>query len=199
MTANELGITKAAPPGVKVLVSSAPGLDYPFSVLPDHVISCGPIIRPSLKLSSLDAPLGDWLRQGATVYVNTGTLLKLDAEEALEMAKAFREVLDRAESETSGMRRLQILWKLSRQLSEHERSNKDDFTGEWKRVLDILRPELAADRIRIIDWLTVEPFSVLMSGDVICFVHHGGASSFNEAVWYGFLPSTSLCYFGFHY
>lgn len=45
MTANELGVLKAAPQGLRIICSSSPELDYPFSVLPKHVVPCGPIVR----------------------------------------------------------------------------------------------------------------------------------------------------------
>lgn len=188
MTANELGVLKAPPPGLRVLVSNAPDLDYPFDVLPAHVVPCGPIVRAAPAVAAVDGELAAWLARGPTVYVNLGTHLQMDAGQALEMALAFRDLLDRAEEVGYGAKggaRLQILWKLRRRTAPGEpASGPGDYSGPWKAVRDALRGEFDSGRVRITDWITAEPKSILESGHVVCSVNHGGASSFNEAIWY---------------
>jgi hypothetical protein len=186
MTANELGVLKAAPPGLRILCSSSPELDYPFSILPTHIVPCGPIVRAVRSIGDVAPDLQRWLERGYTVYVNLGTHLAVDATEAVEMARAFRDLFDEALESKYGAE-LQILWKLKRKPSGGSEDDPSNFTGGWKEIRDILGREMDEDRVRITDWITgftAEPKSVLESGSVICSVNHGGASSFNEAIWY---------------
>jgi hydrogenase maturation factor len=41
--------------------------------------------------------------------------------------------------------------------------------------------EMQAGRLRVVDWLTVDPLALLKEGNVVCSVHHGGANSFYES------------------
>jgi hypothetical protein len=122
------------------------------------------------------------------MYVNLGTHLTADATEAVEMARAFRDLFNDALDTKYGTE-LQILWKLKRKPSgisqDDVNAAKDpnNFTGPWKGIRDILGQKMDEDRVRITDWIAAEPKSVLESGHVICSVNHGGASSFNEAIW----------------
>ena len=186
MTANELGVLKAPPPGLRVLVAISLDIDYPMSVLPPHVIPCGPIVRAVPPIASVDPELAEWLSKGPTVYVNLGTHLKADPVEAGEMARAFQSVLGQAGELYGGKDRkpLQILWKLGRKLEEeNEKLERDVYEGPWEAVVDVLGSEMKADRVRITDWVKAEPKSVLESGYVVCSINHGGASSFYEAMW----------------
>jgi hypothetical protein len=114
--------------------------------------------------------------------------LTADAEEAMEMARAFRDLFNDVLESRYGTK-LQILWKLKRKPSGVPKDDinvvKDpnNFTGPWKGIRDILGHKMDEDRVRITDWITAEPKSILESGYVICSVNHGGASSFNEAIW----------------
>ncbi|KAL1869448.1 hypothetical protein VTK73DRAFT_3093 [Phialemonium thermophilum] len=204
LTANELGVLKPAPPGLRILVANSPDIDFPFAVLPKHVTPCGPIVRAALPVADVDPELASWLSRGPTVYVNLGTQLKVVPEEAEEMAQALRSVLERsARKEAVGkngdMVRLQILWKLARKPQEGvAKLVKDVYDGPWKKVIDVLRPYVDADRVRITEWVKAEPKSVLESGAIVCSVNHGGASSFNEALCAGIpqavLPAWADCY-----
>jgi hypothetical protein len=188
ITANELGVLKAAPPGLRIICSSSPELDYPFTVLPNHIVPCGPIIRAAQSIGHVAPDLQRWLSRGPTVYVNLGTHLTADATEAVEMARAFHDLFNDALDTRYGTE-LQILWKLKRKSSgisqDDVNAAKDpnNFTGPWKGIRDILGHKMDEDRVRITDWIAAEPKSVLESGHVICSVNHGGASSFNEAIW----------------
>lgn len=182
MTANEMGVLRAPPPGLRVLVAISPDLDYPLSVIPPHLIPCGPIVRAVGPLT--EGPLRAWLARGGgrTLYVNLGTHLRADVAEAKEMAGAFRDTLDRAEA--VGFGRLQVLWKLGRKTTmAGEKVERDKFEGEWRGVCDVLRPEIENGRVKVTDWVDAEPKAVLESGGVVCSVNHGGANSFYEALW----------------
>ncbi|KAK6062353.1 UDP-glucoronosyl and UDP-glucosyl transferase [Seiridium cupressi] len=40
------------------------------------------------------------------------------------------------------------------------------------------------DQIRITEWISPEPIGILEHPNVICYVNHGGAGVFNDAVWW---------------
>lgn len=189
MTANDLGVLKAPPPGLRILVNNDAVLDYPFDVLPLHIVPCGPIVRASPDLRESDPSLAKWLAQAPTVYINLGSHLEVDAVEAAEMAAALHAVFGSAEEEgSSTSQRMQVLWKIkwkSPQSGEETNHGETDTVGDAGRnIVDgILHHEIGNDQIRITNWVTAEPKSILESGHIICSVNHGGASSFNEALW----------------
>ncbi|KAF4960385.1 hypothetical protein FGADI_1032 [Fusarium gaditjirri] len=199
MTMMELGVLKPAPANLPILVASSPDIDYPFSIIPPQLTSCGPIIRTSPPISEVDAGLAEWLSQGPTIYVNLGTHHKASPDEAHEMSKAFRRVLERADTLHSAGKPFQILWKLGRVPDEEGNAPKQDsYTGTWALVTDELQAYIKRDRARITDWLVAEPKSVLESQSIVCSVSHGGANSFYEALCCGIpqalLPAWTDCY-----
>ncbi|SCV47102.1 uncharacterized protein FFB14_09624 [Fusarium fujikuroi] len=199
MTMMELGVLTPAPPNLPILVASSPDIDYPFSIIPPQLTSCGPIIRAAPPIHEVDADLGAWLGQGPTVYVNLGTHHKSNSTEAHEMSKAFKKVLEHADAMHTAGKPLQILWKLGRVPDEEGNAPKrDSYTGEWALVTDELQAYIKRDRVRITDWLVAEPKSVLESQSIVCSVSHGGANSFYEALCSGIpqalLPAWTDCY-----
>ncbi|KAG5762615.1 hypothetical protein H9Q69_005216 [Fusarium xylarioides] len=115
------------------------------------------------------------------------------------MSKAFRKVLEHADTLHSAGKPLQVLWKLGRVPDEEGNAPKgDSYTGEWALVTDELQAYIKQDRVRITDWLVAEPKSVLESQSIICSVSHGGANSFYEALCSGIpqalLPAWTDCY-----
>jgi hypothetical protein len=138
-------------------------------------------------VARVDPELAGWLARGPpTLYVNLGSLCRLEEGRAVEMAGALKLVLERAGREGKGggggggsgsASGLQVLWKLKKH-GEYE-------TGEAGcRIHGVLGEEMERGVVRIVDWLVPEPIAVLESGNVVCAVHHGGANSFNEAVVY---------------
>ncbi|KAF4430517.1 UDP-glycosyltransferase 84B2 [Fusarium acutatum] len=199
MTMMELGVLKPAPPNLPILVASSPDIDYPFNIIPAQLTSCGPIIRAAPPIGEVDAGLAEWLSQGPTLYVNLGTHHKSAPTEAHEMSKAFKKVLEHADTLHSAGKPLQVLWKLGRVPDEEGNAPKrDSYTGEWALVADELQAYIKLDRVRITDWLVAEPKSVLESHSIVCSVSHGGANSFYEALCSGIpqvlLPAWTDCY-----
>ncbi|KAK2473807.1 hypothetical protein H9L39_13767 [Fusarium oxysporum f. sp. albedinis] len=199
MTMMELGVLRPAPPNLPILVANSPDIDYPFSIIPPQLTSCGPIIRAAPPIREVDAGLTEWLSQGSTIYVNLGTHHKSNPTEAHQMSKAFRKVLEHADTLHSAGKPLQILWKLGRVPDEEGNAPKrDTYTGEWALVTDELQAYIKSDRVRLTDWLVAEPKSVLGSQSIVCSVSHGGANSFYEALCSGIpqalLPAWTDCY-----
>ncbi|KAG4261611.1 hypothetical protein FPRO03_11628 [Fusarium proliferatum] len=195
MTMMELGVLKPAPPNLPILVASSPDIDYPFSVIPPQLTSCGPIIRAAPPIKEVDASLAAWLSQGRTLYVNLGTHHKSNPSEAHEMSEAFRKVLEHADTMQPAGKPLQILWKLGRVLDEEGNAPKrDSYTGEWALVTDELQAYIERDRVRITDWLVAEPKSVLESQSIVCSPVASPDNMISSGIPQALLPAWTDCY-----
>lgn len=160
------------PEGLKVILPSSPAVDFPFSVVPDHLVSCGPIVLPAKPLKETDPGMAVWIAKRPTVYVNLGTHATYEEADARELAGALRVLLDAAKE---AGRELQVLWKLKK---------RGEYAGEgFAAVLDVVGSEWE-ENVRVTDWLEAEPMAILESGNVVCSVNHGGANSYFEAVRY---------------
>ncbi|GJN76658.1 hypothetical protein PLIIFM63780_000144 [Purpureocillium lilacinum] len=160
-------ISIVPPEGLKVLLATRPEIDFPFDVIPEHMVPCGPILRPVQAVGDADPDLAKWLAQRPTVFVNLGTHASVTVKKAIQMAKALKRLLERAAKEQTEM---QVLWKLHRR-GDYRMSSVSDALGEkW------------SGSVRITDWLDVGPTAILESGHIACSVNHGGANSFFEAV-----------------
>ncbi|KAL0937003.1 udp-glucoronosyl and udp-glucosyl transferase family protein [Colletotrichum truncatum] len=200
-TITHMGLMKAPPEGLRVLVANSPDIDFPFEVIPNFITPCGPITLASPPISdgSQDPELAGWLSRGPTVYMNLGTHHLFDISLAREAALAFRYLLDEAQV-SQHHRKLQILWKMPRKSSEgdHTDPSSTEFLGPWQEIKAILGSEIDRDQVRIVNWITAEPKSVLESGHVVLAINHGGANSFHEALCTGIpqviLPGWLDCY-----
>lgn len=74
---------------------------------------------------------------------------------------------------------VQVIWKFIK-------------LGDYSdHVLAPLAPFIESDRLRVSNWLAVDPTSMLNTGDIIASVHHGGANCYHETVLYVYNPSHS--------
>ena len=154
-------------PGRFHISPGLPELDWPLEI-PDNVLGCGPILLPVAPVSVQDPELFQWLQRRPTILFNLGTLYKPPPNVVRSTALALKDVLDKHPE-------VQVLWKLPR--------HKQDKADVYDTALIPLR--LVSDnRVKIQDWLKVEPLAVLQTGQVVCSVHHGGANSWFEAVRY---------------
>lgn len=152
---------------IPLLMASRAEIDYPCFV-PDHITSCGPILRPCGRISEECPDLAQWLSQGSTVLINLGSNVLCGSEQARKLAGSLRRLLDARPD-------IQVLWKLRPGL---ENGATDWVPAALKTIFD----EVTAGRVRLEEWLPVMPSCILQSGQVCCMVHHGGANSYNEAV-----------------
>lgn len=162
--------------GLMILTNTLPELDFPLKAVP-NIIACGPILRSSPSVKQADKELSEWLAAGPTVYINLGTHFLTSEHLAIEMAKSIRMLFDAAVSKRQ-LPGLRVLWKLK------QPPDALYSTGQKSKVYQILSKEIEQGVIRIQSWIAVEPEALLESGHIICSVNHGGASSFNEGVWY---------------
>jgi len=75
-----------------------------------------------------------------------------------------------------------------------EAENRADYRGTKKgmtAVNAVLGNEIAAGRVRISEWIEAEPASMLATGHMVCYVHHGGANSYSKRPTLAFHKSSS--------
>ncbi|KAL2832900.1 hypothetical protein BDW59DRAFT_180514 [Aspergillus cavernicola] len=150
-----------------LLLASREEIDFP-SHIPDNIILCGPILRPCAPISEENPELAEWLSQRPTVLVNLGSMVRFNSTQARKFVHGLRMLLD-------NMPDMQVLWKLKPYSSGN--------IGEWiSTALPGIIEETQNGRVRIEEWLPVDPICILQSGHVACMVHHGGANSYNEAM-----------------
>ena len=148
---------------ITYILPVTPESDFPCPI-PPNIVTCGPIILPSAPLSSIDPELDTWLEKLPTVLVNLGTFLKPSLTHVQALATGIRLFLERNDQ-------LQILWKL-----------RTDDDNVFECATKILFDQIQNGRARIERWLKAPPSEIVKR--VICSVHHGGASSYFEAIGY---------------
>ena len=149
---------------IQYIYPAAPELDFPLRC-PSNVTLCGPILLPVQPVTKADSNLYAWLKQAPTVLIHFGSHFVADQHFAREMAGAIRVFLDKCPGG-------QLLWKLIKH-GKYDNS----FT-------QILEQDLKTDRVRITGWLEADPLAILQTSYVSCVVHHGGATSYYEAISY---------------
>ncbi|KAJ5917833.1 hypothetical protein N7454_010208 [Penicillium verhagenii] len=135
-------------------------MDFPLYV-PENVVSCGPILRSYQSLAEKDPEMAAWLTK-STILISLGSHAKPTEDVAIEMAKAIQRVLDNHTDH-------QVLWKLR---------------YEWKTSVafqKILGAFLDSGSVRIVPWIQADIITVLETGKIAVYVHHGGANSYFEA------------------
>ncbi|KAJ5692625.1 hypothetical protein N7462_002048 [Penicillium macrosclerotiorum] len=142
------------------LTPSFPEMDFPLLV-PDNVVSCGPIIRQCQNLSEIDPEMDAWLKK-PTIFINLGSHVKFTESVAIEMAKGIKHALAKRPE-------MQVLWKLR---------------YEWESSVSfqmVLGSLITSGSVKVVPWIQSDIMSVLKSGKIITYVHHGGANSYFEA------------------
>ncbi|KAH8163600.1 hypothetical protein CIB48_g4642 [Xylaria polymorpha] len=137
-----------------------------------------PIIFDAEPAAEQDPELVAWLSRAPTVLVNLGSLFTYPEHHATAMALAIEEVLAKTD--------VQVLWKMAK-----EEGVPDNYTLPVKSLID-------QGRLRVVDWLTVSPASILETGHITASVHHGGANCYHEAIAAGIpqvvIPMWLDCY-----
>lgn len=142
------------------LTPSFPEMDFPCQSF-DNVVCCGPILRKREPLTTSDPKLESWLTK-PTILISLGSHMKPTEQIAIQMAKAIKLVLDRHPDK-------QVLWKLRYEWEESK---------EFREVLD---SAIASGQVWITPWIQADIMSVLETGRIAAYVHHGGANSYFEA------------------
>ncbi|EHK43614.1 glycosyltransferase family 1 protein [Trichoderma atroviride IMI 206040] len=184
-----MDLIRRRPDNVKILVASLPQLDFPLKI-PAHVVACGPIIRHPVSVWVSEPDLAEWLAEGRTIYINMGTLVKMTEDQAVELAKALKIVINELDKDVK-KGRIQVLWKL-------RKYGAYSVFLPGCRIEQVLCQAFQQDRIRVKEWIQADPLAVFRTGSVVCSIHHGGANSYNEAIVAGIpqviIPAWSDCY-----
>lgn len=139
-----------------------PGASIPLDVIPPNVTSAGPIVLDAAPAAEQDPELAAWLARAPTVLVNLGSLFTYSEQHATTMALAIEELVARTD--------VQVLWKMAK-----EDTMPNNYTLPVQRIVE-------QDRLRVSNWLTVSPASILETGHIVASVHHGGANCYHEAI-----------------
>lgn len=142
---------------VPALGMAHPLADIPGFIPPD-VTLCGPILQASIPLEYADEKLYAWVSARPTVLIVLGSHVIVDEQYATTMMTSLRILLNRRKD-------IQVLWKLQKE-GEYELPGLDEL----------------GDRFRITAWLEVDPIAILRTGNVVCFVNHGGSNSYHEGL-----------------
>ncbi|KAI1165789.1 hypothetical protein F5B18DRAFT_649468 [Nemania serpens] len=155
-----------------------PGASIPLDVIPPNVTSAGPIVLDAAPAAEQDPELAAWLARAPTVLVNLGSLFTYSEQHATTMALAIEELVARTD--------VQVLWKMAK-----EDTMPNNYTLPVQRIVE-------QDRLRVSNWLTVSPASILETGHIVASVHHGGANCYHEAIAAGIpqviIPMWLDCY-----
>lgn len=145
------------------LTPAFPEMDFPFRV-PNNVISCGPIVRQCQPLALADPKLNAWL-QKPTILISLGSHVKPSEAVAVQMAKAIQRMLYEYPN-------MQVLWKL-----QYNWATSPTFQN-------VLGSHITAGSVLVTPWIQPDIMSVLETGQIVAYVHHGGANSYFEACKY---------------
>jgi hypothetical protein len=149
------------------LSQEMPEASVPLIYAPPNATSTGPIILPDQPVVEKDPELASWLARAPTVLVNLGSLFAYSEAYATKMALAIRDLLAQTD--------VQVLWKMA----------KEDNYPDANYMLPV-KDDVEKGRLRITEWLTVSPVSLMETGHIVASVHHGGANCYHEAIAYVF-------------
>lgn len=133
----------------------------PMDAMPVNLTIAGPVNLAGVGIDpDKAADLLSWTRKAPTVLISLGTIYNLADKPVIVMMEAIQRLLQQIN--------VQVLWKLE--------------TLEARIPFLQVAMEGSSGRRRLEKWLDAEPASLLESGFVKAFVHHGGASSFHDAL-----------------
>jgi hypothetical protein len=148
-------------PDVPWLTQTLPGAHLPLVTIPRNVTLTGPINLAGLEKESFAArELLDWTKK-PTVLISLGSGFKYVERQARVMLEAVQNALEETE--------VQILWKMDKLEPFDDQFLKDAIAD-------------SAGRLRIEKWLEVEPPTLLQDGNILAFVHHGGAGCYHDSI-----------------
>ncbi|CAH0025263.1 unnamed protein product [Clonostachys rhizophaga] len=149
-------------PDIPWITMTTNGVSIPLDVVPANVTCAGPILLSVAPAQEQDPELTQWVQRSPTVLIALGSGFKYPLNYAQAMTGAVVDVLSKTD--------LQILWKFD---------EDGDYSDD---VLAPLAPYIKTGRLRMLNWLTIDIMSLLESGGITAFVHHGGSNCFNEGL-----------------
>lgn len=162
-----LSFYKLHRPDVPWITQTTEGASTPVDVVPANVTCTGPIVLDAALAAEQDPELVAWMAHsadtpngahGRTILINLGSSVIYNLEQAKIMAEALRQTLLKFPD-------TKALWKLRTNAAD----NADIRAVVDETIVDVVQ------RVRIVDWLTVDPVSLLETGHIVASVHHGGS------------------------
>jgi len=147
------------------VTQSTAEFDFPVATIPDTVVPCGPISLTIGSAAQQDPEMASWLSEAPTGLISLGSTYEYDEESTRAMATAVRTLLDHTG--------LQVLWKFKKSKDNNWVSTNDMFSNISSYV---------GSRLRIESWIKIDPTAILESENVVLLVHHGGSSTYHEAI-----------------
>jgi hypothetical protein len=144
------------------ITQTTPAATINVDFIPENVTCTGPITL-SAQEEGQDQELLQWIRQKPTVLINLGSAFTYSRTHTRQMVEGIRRVLETTD--------LQVLWKYK------VSGNLVDF--DWQ---SLVAPLQATQRVKVMQWLTIDPTALLETGDIAAFVTHGGANGFHESI-----------------
>ena len=157
-------------PDVPWITQTTPAATINVDFIPENVTCTGPITlsAPSAQgeegQNEEEVALLRWLRQKPTVLINLGSAFTYSRSQTAQMIAGIQRVLEKTPD-------LQVLWKYKAS------ANLVDY--DWE---SLVAPLQATQRVKVMQWLTIDPTALLESGDIVAFVTHGGANGFHESI-----------------
>jgi hypothetical protein len=155
------------------ITQSSPEVDFPVSVIPDNIKPCGPITLSTASAVEQDPELASWLERAPTVLINLGSWFDYDEKSTIAMARAVKMVLEQTD--------VQVLWKFNKR---KDRTPVAEFSEDALSAVS----EHLGSRLRMESWISIDPATMLESGNIVVSVHHGGSSCYHEAIEYDIHP-----------
>ncbi|KAL2829576.1 hypothetical protein BJY01DRAFT_254981 [Aspergillus pseudoustus] len=162
---------------VPLISGDLPEAGLPLSYYPPSVTVCGPIVLDTAPAAEQDADMVRWLQGGVdggggkvpTVLICLGSNVAYNERRARALGGAVLRVLEETNAK--------VLWKFVKE-------GEFDDSGEsgWRTPLEAY---IASGRLRIEGWLDVDPVSLVKTGMIDVWVHHGGANCYYEAAFSG--------------
>lgn len=177
---NFFGIHRSDAPWI---TQTTEGASIPMDFVPPNVTCVGPMVLSGASASEQDPELASWLKRAPTVLINLGSnvavsrhlapsrhrdrpakanFTQYDEPRATAMSLAVAEVMEKTD--------VQVIWKF----------NKHGDYGD--EALSPLNPYLEGGRLRLRNWLTADPSSLLETGNIVASIHHGGSGCYHEAI-----------------
>jgi hypothetical protein len=151
-------------PDVPWITQTTHAATIPVDVIPQNVSCVGPIVLSSAPASSQDPDLVRWIQQKPTVLINLGSAFSYSRTQTRQMAEGIRLLFESNPD-------LQILWKY--------RLSPNVLDLDWRTLV---APLETTQRVKVVQWLSVDPSSLMETGHIVAHVTHGGAGGFHESI-----------------
>ncbi|KAL4901282.1 hypothetical protein BDW74DRAFT_181859 [Aspergillus multicolor] len=147
---------------VPLLSGDLPEAGLPLSYYPPNVTVCGPIVLGTSLAEQQDPELAQWLdRAPSTMLICLGSNIEYNERRARALGSAILHVLETIDT--------QVIWKFVKE---------GEYDDTWREPL---QKYIDDGRLRMESWLNVDPVSLVNTGKINVWVHHGGANCYYEA------------------